>query len=116
MPVYYDKDFDRDIIAASIAAEYGIPASEQKDLRASDYAIYLAGLGPDRPLSRIVQIRSETDAKRIKNMSRAELRIRNEWEAFKIRQHQSSMTKEEIEKERQERKQRELEILQKIFD
>ena len=49
-------------------------------------------------------------------MSRAELRIRNEWEAFKIRQHQASMTMEEIEKERQERKQRELEILQKIFD
>ena len=113
--VYYDRDFDKDVIAASIAAEYGIMKSEQGELRARDYANFLVGLSPERPLSRLIQIRSETDAKRIKNMTKAELRVRSEWEAFKIRKHQASMSKQEIETERKERKQRELKMLEKIF-
>ena len=39
----------------------------------------LSGIGPDTPLGRIVQIRSETDPDRLKSYSPAMNRIRVEW-------------------------------------
>jgi hypothetical protein len=43
----------------------------------------LAGLGPETPLGRIVEIRSEDNKDIIKNYSSSQLKIRQEWEEFK---------------------------------
>lgn len=75
----------------------------------------LMGLGSETILVRTIQIRSETDPKRIKNMTAAELKIRSDWQRFKLDQHLASMSREEIEKEREERKQKEWEILNRMF-
>lgn len=39
----------------------------------------LAGLGPDTPLGRIVQIRAENNKETLKHFSKEQHRIRNEW-------------------------------------
>lgn len=39
----------------------------------------LTGISPDTALGRIVAIRSETNRERLKNFSKEERRIRNEW-------------------------------------
>lgn len=44
-----------------------------------EFATLLSGLMPDTPLSQIISIRSEKDKNIIKNFSKDQLRIRNEW-------------------------------------
>lgn len=44
----------------------------------------LSGIGPDTPLGRIVQIRSETDPDRLKSFSPSMRRIRSAWQLAHI--------------------------------
>ena len=44
-----------------------------------EFATLLSGLMPDTPLGQIISIRSEKDKNIIKNFSKDQLRIRNEW-------------------------------------
>lgn len=44
-----------------------------------EFTTLLAGLNGETPLGRIVSIRSETDRERIKNFSKSERKIYNEW-------------------------------------
>lgn len=46
----------------------------------------LVGIGPETPLGRIVSIRSETDKDILKQFSREQHRIRNEWRRRRAKQ------------------------------
>lgn len=46
----------------------------------------LVGIGPETPLGRIVSIRSETDKDILKQFSREQHRIRNEWRSRRAKQ------------------------------
>lgn len=50
----------------------------------------ISGIMPDTPLGKIVMIRSEKDPKVLKNFSKEQKRIRNEWV-----QHKNKKKKEE---------------------
>lgn len=45
----------------------------------SEFCDFLVGLGPETPLGRVVAIRSEEDENMLKNFSKEQHRIRNEW-------------------------------------
>ena len=61
----------------------------------------LAGINGDTPLGYIVQIRAETDNKKIREMTNHEKKIRAEWQEFKRKQqkeHVVYLSKDEIDK------------------
>lgn len=50
-----------------------------------EFCSLLAGLSPDSPLGRIVQIRSENDKKVLKHFTKNQHKIRNDWRSRKMR-------------------------------
>lgn len=50
-----------------------------------EFVALVSGLGPDTPLGRIVQIRAENDKNILKNFSKEQHRIRNEWRSRNIK-------------------------------
>lgn len=61
----------------------------------------MSGLNGDTPLGYVVQIRSETDSKKIRKMTKKEKEIRNEWNQFKLKnkkQQKIELKKEDISK------------------
>lgn len=44
-----------------------------------EFCSYLTGIMPDTPLGNIIQIRSETDKNILKNFTKEQKQIRNEW-------------------------------------
>lgn len=44
-----------------------------------EFCSYLTGIMPDTPLGNIIQIRSETDKNVLKNFTKEQKQIRNEW-------------------------------------
>ena len=65
-----------------------------------DFNLALMGLLPETPLGRIVQIRTEKDANKIKKMGEWEKEKRLEWQEFKLKKEinrQLKMTKNERE-------------------
>ncbi|MBR1724046.1 MAG: hypothetical protein IJ723_03385 [Ruminococcus sp.] len=89
---YYDPEFDRDLIAQSIAKQYHILPSEQEELSYSDWSQLLSGLMHDTPLGRVVTIRAETDRKVIERYGTFEKRIRSEWRQFRASQLEHEYT------------------------
>lgn len=79
----YDAKLDRKIIEASFSATYGILPSEQRKIKHADYEIMLAGIGPDTPLVRLVQIRKEKTIKQLETMSEYEKNEYFRWQSFK---------------------------------
>lgn len=53
--------------------------SDIKKMRWSEFRSLLVGIGPDTVLGRIVSIRSEEDREVLKNFTKDQMRIRNEW-------------------------------------
>ena len=82
----YDVEYDKQLIAESIAKQYHILPSQQDDLSYSDWSQLVSGLMDDTPLGRIVTIRCETDKERIKRFTPHEKAIRTEWARFKAGQ------------------------------
>lgn len=77
---YYDLIEDFDLIVASFQAQYGLRLSrELEQMKWSEFKALLVGIGPDTPLGRIVAIRAEEDGEILKNFSKEQHRIRNEW-------------------------------------
>ncbi|MBC5668526.1 hypothetical protein H8S00_11140 [Eubacterium sp. BX4] len=70
---------DFDLIVASFTAQYGLRVSDIKKMRWSEFRSLLVGIGPDTVLGRIVSIRSEEDRDVLKNFTKDQMRIRNEW-------------------------------------
>jgi hypothetical protein len=67
----------------------------------NEFASLLCGLSPDSPLGRLVQIRTETDSKVIKNFSSHQHRIYNEWKMRKLRNSSPQSNEKAIEQMRQ---------------
>lgn len=80
--IWYDPEYDRELVAQSIAKQYHILPSEQGELSYSDWASLVSGIMEDTPLGQIVLIRKEDDRERMKNFSPYERRIYNEWRDF----------------------------------
>ena len=76
---YYDLIGDWGLIEASFAQQYGIRLRREDDMTWDEFTTLLSGLNGETPLGHIVSIRSENDKDRIKNFSKEEKRIRNEW-------------------------------------
>ena len=67
---------------ASFLTQYGlrIRTKEFETVSWDEFKALLAGLAPETPLGRVVSIRSETDEKIIKQFSREQKRIHDEWQ------------------------------------
>ena len=82
--VYYDLEFDRDLIEASFAMQYGIRLSRE-DIGCGEFYRLLRGLMGDTPLAGVVAVRSERDFARIKGFGSYERKVRADWMRFKSR-------------------------------
>ena len=84
---YYDLIDDFDLVVASFQSQYGIRLSrELNNMKWSEFSALLVGIGPDTPLGRIVAIRAEDDAEVLKNFTKEQNRIRNEWRSRRAKQ------------------------------
>ena len=81
-------DFDWDIIVSSFLQQYGIRLNYEYDtISCVEFNQLLAGINGDTPLGYAVQIRAETDAKKISEMTNHEKKIRAEWQEFRNKQN-----------------------------
>lgn len=76
---------DYELIEASFAKQYGIRLRQEEDMSWQEFCTLLLGLLPDTPLGRIVSIRAEKDPKVIKNFTKEQKKIRNDWQRNKMR-------------------------------
>lgn len=79
---WYDVDYDVVLIQQSISKQYGVLPSQQEDLKYSDWAKMVGGLMDDTPLGRVVGVRSETNKDIIKNYTKEQCAVRDEWSHF----------------------------------
>lgn len=82
---YYDLIDDFDLIVASFTTQYGLRIRDIKDMRWSEFKSLLIGLGPNTILGRIVSIRAEDDSEVLKNFTKDQQRIRNEYRLKKAK-------------------------------
>lgn len=72
------------MIVSSFAQQYGIRLYyEYETIPCEEFRQLLSGLNSETPLGYVVQIRSEKDYKKIKEMSKNEKEIREKWTNFK---------------------------------
>lgn len=83
---WYDLEYDKDLIAQSVAKQYGILPSAQDEMHYSEWILLVSGLMEDTPLGQTVLIRKENDKERLKHFTQHEHRIRNEWRSFIAKQ------------------------------
>lgn len=76
---WYDLYEDWGLIEASFAAQYGIRLRNENDMSWSEFCTLLAGIMPETPLGQVVSIRCENDKEVLKNFTKEQHRIRNEW-------------------------------------
>lgn len=74
--------FDKDLIEASFATQYGIRLRQEPDIAYAEWAQLLSGLMGETPLGKVVQIRAEKDMKTIQRFGPWERRVRKEWDEF----------------------------------
>ena len=72
------------MIVSSFAQQYGIRLYyEYETIPCEEFRQLLSGLNSETPLGYVVQIKSEKDYKKIKEMSKNEKEIREKWANFK---------------------------------
>ena len=72
---------------SSFAQQYGIRLyQEYETISFLEYRQLLIGLNGETALGNVVQIRAETDRKRINEMTKQEKKIRQEWFEFRSKQ------------------------------
>ena len=76
--VWYDLIEDYPLIEASFLEQYGLRLSEV-DMSWREFSDLLSCLSADTALGRVVAIRSETDGEVIKNFTKGQKEIREEW-------------------------------------
>ena len=77
---WYDFYDDWDLIESSIAQQYGIRLrSEIETISWSEVKMLIAGLLPDTPLGKVIQIRSESNKDTLKSFTPEMHKIRNDW-------------------------------------
>ncbi|CAK7070250.1 Gp15 family bacteriophage protein [Tissierella sp.] len=70
---------DWGLIEASFTSQYGVRLRSENDMSWSEFSTLLAGIMPETPLGQVVSIRSENDKDILKNFTKEQHRIRNEW-------------------------------------
>lgn len=88
------------MIVSSFAQQYGIRLYyEYETIPCEEFRQLLSGLNSETPLGYVVQIRSEKDYKKIKEMSKNEKEIREKWDNFKNKTNKKiEINKEDISK------------------
>ncbi|MBD9303585.1 MAG: hypothetical protein EGS63_02150 [Lachnospira sp.] len=76
---YYDIYDDWELIESSFLSQYGIRLRTEDDMSWAEFCSLLSGIMPETPLGRVVSIRAEKDTKVIKNFTREQRKIRNDW-------------------------------------
>ena len=78
--------FDWDLIVSSFAQQYGIRLYyEYENISCEEFRQLLVGLNGDTPLGYTVQIRSERNPKKIREMTKHEKEIRMKWNQFRAK-------------------------------
>lgn len=85
--VWYDLIEDYPLIEASFLEQYGLRLSEV-DMSWREFSDLLSCLSADTALGRVVAIRSETDGEVLKNFTKGQKEIREEW----IKNHRKEQT------------------------
>lgn len=77
----YDIWDDWDLIESSFRMQYGIQLRDDgpNDISYEEFISLLGGIMPDTPLGRVVAIRSEKDPKVLKQFTKEQKKIRNDW-------------------------------------
>ena len=88
--VWYDLIEDYPLIEASFLEQYGLRLSEV-DMSWREFSDLLSCLSADTALGRVVAIRSETDGEVLKNFTKGQREIREEWQ----KNHRKKQTKAE---------------------
>ena len=75
------------MIVSSFQTQYGIRiySKDFLEMKWDEFKAIISGLGPETPLGRIVQIRAENDKNILKNFSKEQHRIRNEWKSRNVK-------------------------------
>lgn len=94
---YYDPEFDKDLIEASFATQYGIRLRQEPDITYAEWARLVSGLMPDTPLGKVVQIRMEKDPSIISKYGEYERKVRADWNKFKYSQQSQEQTSQPVE-------------------
>ena len=76
--IWYDLIDDYPLIEASFLEQYGIRLNEV-DMSWREFSDLLSCLSADTALGRVVTIRSEDDAEVLKNFTKGQKEIREEW-------------------------------------
>lgn len=90
---------DWGLIEASFTAQYGIRLRSEYDMPWSEFSTLLAGIMPETPLGQIVGIRSESDKDTIKNFTKDQHKIRNDWVARQNKKYINNMAEEEAKRQ-----------------
>ncbi len=88
--VWYDLIEDYPLIEASFLEQYGLRLSEI-DMSWREFSDLLSCLSADTALGRVVTIRSETDGEVLKNFTKGQKEIREEW----LKNHRKDQTEAE---------------------
>ena len=67
------------MIEASFATQYGIRLRQEEEMSWSEFCSLLSGIMPKTPLGQIVSIRAEEDKDMLKNFTKDQHQIRNDW-------------------------------------
>lgn len=92
---WYDLFEDWELIDASFTAQYGIRLRNEPDMTWDEFCTLLSGIMPKTPLGQIVSIRSEEDEDMLKNFTKEQHKIRDEWRSRQLEE----MTDEEKEQQ-----------------
>ena len=88
--VWYDLIEDYPLIEASFLEQYGLRLSEV-DMSWREFSDLLSCLSADTALGRVVAIRSEANGEVLKNFTRGQKEIREEW----LKNHRKEQTEAE---------------------
>ena len=92
---WYDLIEDWELIDSSFTAQYGIRLRNELDMSWDEFCTLLSGIMPKTPLGQIISIRSEEDEEILKNFTKEQHKIRNEWRNKQLEE----MTDEEKEQQ-----------------
>lgn len=72
---------------ASFQSQYGIRLSRDlHGMKWTEFRAYIAGLGNDTPLGKIISIRAEDDPKVLQQFNASQKKIRSQWRTRRARQ------------------------------
>lgn len=89
--------------------QYGIRLRQEDDMSWSEFCSLLTGIMPKTPLGQIVSIRSEEDKDILKNFTKEQHRIRDEW------RNKNNPVKDMTDEEKEEKIKEAQELFKQIF-